>query len=110
VLLDEQSGREVVLDSRKQRLADGAVAVFHRPDEREGRRELREGDTIAEADSVCRIERVRLEPPEVVVSRATPGMPAPELLVLRPLAQATAPAPSLEALPVGGVGRVASSP
>jgi hypothetical protein len=43
VLLDEQSGREVVLDSRKQRLADGAVAVFHRLDDRDGRRELPTG-------------------------------------------------------------------
>jgi hypothetical protein len=109
VLLDEQSGREVVLDSRKQRFADGAIAVFQQPDDTERRRELREGDTFAEAGSLCRIERIQLEPAEVIVSRTTPGMPAPELLVLRPMAQAAASTTNPEAMPRIGAGRVASN-
>jgi hypothetical protein len=109
MLLDEQSGREVVLDSRKQRLADRAVAVFQLPDEADGRRELREGDTFAEAGSVCRIERIQLEPAEVLVSRTAPGMPAAELIVLRPTAQTTTTTSRLEAGSGIGGGRVASN-
>lgn len=88
VLHDEQTNREVVLDSRQPLFTDNLLAVFRLPGEAGAARDLREGDSFAMADAVYRIERIQLEPAEVVLSRTAPGLPAPELRVLRPEAQA----------------------
>lgn len=84
VLFDEQANAEVVLDSRAPSLTDTPLAVFQRPDGKGRPREFHEGDTFSEADATYRIERIQLDPPEVVVARTVPGVPVPESRVLRP--------------------------
>lgn len=90
VLHDEQTGAEVVLDSRRPLFTDNLLAVLRLPGEAGAARELREGDSITTRDAVYRIERIQLEPAEVVVSRSRPSLPVPELQVLRPMAQTAA--------------------
>lgn len=90
VLHDEQTGAEVVLDSRRPLFTNNLLAVFRLPGEAGAARELREGDSFAIADAVYRVERIQLEPAEVVLSRNAPSLPAPELRVLKPEAQAAA--------------------
>lgn len=87
VLQDEHTGAEVVLDSRSRKLTDTPLAVFRLPGAAGKSRELREGDTFSDDDATYRIERIQLDPPEVVVARTTPGLPVPEMRVLRPAAQ-----------------------
>lgn len=86
VLQDEQSGNEIVLDSRSRKLTDTPLAVFSVPGTAGKSRELHEGDTFADDGATYRIERIQLDPPEVVVARTTPGLPVPEMRVLRPAA------------------------
>lgn len=90
VLHDEQTGAEVVLDSRRLLFTGNLLAVFRLPGGTGAARELREGDSFTTSDAVYRIERIQLEPAEVVVSRSKPTLPVPELQVLRPVAQTTA--------------------
>ncbi len=87
VLQDEQTGAEVVLDSRVRKLTDTPLAVFQLPGVPGPARELHEGDTFAGEGATYRIERIQLDPPEVVVARSAPGLPVPEMRVLRPAAQ-----------------------
>lgn len=109
VLFDERSNREVILDSRLWRFADSPVAVLRQPNSEAGPRELREGDAFAEGDVLCRIERIQLDPAEAVVSRATPGLPVPELRALRPAAPSVNTTSTSELMPRIGAGRVAVS-
>jgi hypothetical protein len=87
VLQDEQTGAEVVLDSRTRKLTDTPLAVFRLPGAPGKSRELHEGDTFDDEGATYRIERIQLDPPEVVVARTAPGLPVPEMRVLRPPAQ-----------------------
>jgi hypothetical protein len=87
VLQDEQTGAEVVLDSRSRKLTDTPMAVFKLPGATGRPRELHEGDTFDDDGTTYRVERIQLDPPEVVVARITPGLPVPEMRVLRPAAQ-----------------------
>ncbi len=85
VVTDEQTGAEVLLDSRVRKFTDVPLAVFRtvttgRP------REMREGDTFTDDNSTYRVERIQLDPPEVVISRTAPGLPQPEISVLHPRA------------------------
>lgn len=48
---------------------------------------MHEGDTFADEGATYRIERIQLDPPEVVMARTAPGLPVPEMRVLRPPAQ-----------------------
>lgn len=91
VLLDEQTGAEVVLDSRATKLTDTPLAVFQAPDGQGRPRELHEGDTFSEADATYRIERIQFDPPEVVVARTAPGLPVPETRILRPAGASSGP-------------------
>jgi hypothetical protein len=91
VLFDEEAGTEVLLDSRSTKLTDTPLAVFQAPDGKGRPRELQEGDTFSEADATYRIERIQLDPPEVVVARTAPGVPVPETRILRPADTGTAP-------------------
>lgn len=91
VLTDEQAGAEVVLDSRARKFTDTPLAVLQAMPGGQ-RREVHEGDTFAEENSTYRIERIQLDPPEVVVARTTPGLPQPETKVLRPAAKPGGPA------------------
>lgn len=91
VLFDEEAGTEVLLDSRSTKLTDTPLAVFQAPDGKGRPRELQEGDTFSEADATYRIERIQLDPPEVVVARTAPGVPVPETRILRPADAGTTP-------------------
>jgi len=85
VLRDEQTGEEITLDDRARRLTDVPVAVLRLGGVKNRPRELRLGDTWQSRAEVYRLERIQLDPPEVVVARQTPGSSQPELRVLRPV-------------------------
>lgn len=87
VLQDEGTGGEVVLDSRAHKLTDTLLAVFKLPGTAGKPCEMHEGDTFVDEGATYQVERIQLDPPEVVVARTTPGLPVPELQVLRPVAQ-----------------------
>jgi len=84
VLFDEKTGTEVVLDSRVRKLTDTPLAVLRLPTAGPPR-VLREGDTVADGRAVYCIERIQLEPPEVILARVTPGLPRPEAKILHPV-------------------------
>lgn len=84
-LLDERTGAEVVLDSRVRKLTDTPLARLRFATERQPR-ELREGDEFSDATATYKVERVQLDPPEVVITRHVAGLPVPETKVLRPAA------------------------
>ncbi len=88
VLFDEKTGAEVVLDSRVRKLTDTPLAVLRLSAAGGPPRNLHEGDTFADDTSTYRIERIQLDPPEVVVAKQTPGLPLPETRILRPAAKA----------------------
>ncbi len=87
VLEDEKTGADVVLDSRTRKLTDSRLAVLHLLVEDVQTSELHEGDTFSAEGSTYRIERIQLDPPEVVVARQTAGLPQPETRILRPIAR-----------------------
>lgn len=87
VLFDEKTGTEVVLDSRARKLTDTPLAVLRVSAAGGPTRTLHEGDTFADDTSTYRIERIQLDPPEVVVAKQTPGLPLPETRILRPVAK-----------------------
>lgn len=84
-LRDERSGADVTLDSRARRFTDTPLAVLRL---RAGAapREMREGDAIEDDAVTYRIERIQLDPPEVIVAKRVAGLPYPETRVLKPLA------------------------
>ena len=84
VLFDEKSGAEVVLDSRARKLTDTPLAVLRLVAEGSAPRTLHEGDTFSDDTGAYRIERIQVDPPEVVVAKQTPGLPLPETRILRP--------------------------
>ena len=84
VLFDEQSDAEVVLDSRARKLTDTPLAVLRLVAAGSVPRTLHEGDTFSDDTGTYRIERIQVDPPEVVVARQTPGLPLPETRILRP--------------------------
>lgn len=85
VLHDEHTGEDVVLDSRTPKLTDTPLAVFQAPGGKGRPRELHEGDTFSDDNATYRVERIQLEPAEVVVVRTATGVPVPETRVLRPV-------------------------
>ncbi len=88
VLLDEKSGTEVVLDSRARKLTDTPLAVLRLGPGGNRSRTLHEGDAFSDETGSYRIERIQLDPPEVVLVRQTAGLPLPESRILRPTGQA----------------------
>jgi len=87
VLKDERAGTEVTLDNRTRKLTDTLLAEINIPGATDGPREWREGETFADEDASYRIDRIQLDPPEVVVVRTTPGLTGQEMTVLKPLQQ-----------------------
>lgn len=85
VLTDDRIGGEVVLDNRARKYTDTPLAVLQ-PLTGGPRREVHEGDTFSDENSTYRIERIQLDPPEVVVARTAPDLPQPETRILRPTA------------------------
>jgi hypothetical protein len=90
VMQDEETGGEVILDSRAARLTDTPLAVFQSRTGAGPRRELHEGEIYAEAEASYRIERIQLDPPEVAVVRLTAGLPWSEPELLHPAGRKTA--------------------
>jgi len=82
VMMDERAGTEVVLDNRTRRLTDTLLAELIIPGATAGPREWREGETFADEVASYRIDRIQLDPPEVVVVRTAPGLPGQEMTVL----------------------------
>ena len=82
VLHDDSTGREIVLDSRGQQPADQPEARL-RVGSASQPLILREGETFPDGAATCRIERIQIDPPEVIVARRTPGSPLPATHVLR---------------------------
>lgn len=87
VLLDEKTGEEVVLDSRARKLTDTPFARLRLTTAGGAPRTLHEGDSFSDETATYRIERIQLDPPEVVVAKQTPGLPLPETRILRPAGQ-----------------------
>ena len=85
VLQDEKTGAEVLLDSRSRKFTDKPLAVLRATGGTEKPREFHEGDTITDETGSYRIERIQLDPPEVVVARQVPGLPLPEIKILHPM-------------------------
>ncbi len=114
VLFDEKTGTEVVLDSRARKLTDTPFAVLRLVADGSAPRTLHEGDTFADDTGSYRIERIQVDPPEVVVARQTPGLPLPETRILRPVgkvgAQAAGQTPpqKFPAPPKTGLARTAN--
>ena len=109
-LIDERTGAEVILDTRGRKLTDASLAVLQSPGKGSKPRELREGDSYADAGASYRVERIQLDPAEVVVSRTVPGLPVPETRALRPatpagsqVADQVARTPDLSTPPTRGV-------
>lgn len=87
VVQDEKTGEEVTLDTRSRKLTDTPRAVLRRAGTTDQPRVLHEGDTLADDMATYRIERIQVDPPEVVVAKQTPGLPLPETRVLKPVAR-----------------------
>ncbi len=83
VLLDEQTGNEVMLDSRARKLTGMLLATFELVPEKVRTAELREGDTVSAGGLAYQIEHIQLDPAEVSLTRQTEAQGAPALRVLR---------------------------
>ncbi len=84
-LHDEQGGVDVVLDSRARKHTGTPLAVLRLTlGGAAAPREVREGDALSDGSATYRVERIQLDPPEVVVAKHTPGLPFPETVILRP--------------------------
>jgi hypothetical protein len=86
VLEDEKTGTAVVLDSRICKLTGTRLAIFHLVTENVQTSGLREGEKFSAEGSTYCIERIQLDPPEVVVARQTAGSSGTETRILHPIA------------------------
>lgn len=113
-LHDERSGAEVILDTRAPTLTDTPLALLRgRADPKAKPRVVRLGDTWEQEGATFRVERIQLDPPEVVVAKHVAGLPAPELRVLKPEARQRAvatPASYPETANRAGLARVVARP
>lgn len=116
VLVDERTGEEITLDSRHRKLTDTPLALLRLGSDARPR-EYREGDIFQDETATYRIDRIQLDPPEVVVARQVAGLPYPETRVLKPAAsdrvasKRAAPAKSFtERAPASGVAHAGPQP
>jgi hypothetical protein len=113
VLLDELTGEEVVLDTRGRKHSGAPLAVLKSRAGIAPVRTRREGDAFTEDSTTYRIERIQLDPPEVIVARRSPGLPFAESRMLRPVppagASAYPPVPATR-FPPPGQSMAASNP
>jgi hypothetical protein len=87
VLQDERDGSEVILDGRSRKFTATPLAVCQYPDGDSTRTgEFREGETVSLNGTVYRFERIRLDPPEVMVVRQAAGAASAETRILQPVA------------------------
>jgi len=85
VLHDEWSGSEVTLDTQTRKFTGAPLAMLRLVAEGGARpRAVREGEAFRHADATYRIERIQLDPPEVVVGKMAVGRSTPEQRVLKP--------------------------
>jgi type IV pilus assembly protein PilM len=104
VLHDENTGTEVVLDSRRK--PTGTLQAVLRGSAGHQPSALREGELLAQGGATYRIQRIQADPPEVVVVRQAGGLSAAETRVLQPVRPAGDPgeqpvAPDTAAVPNG---------
>ena len=85
VLHDDQTDTEVMLDGRSPKYTDRPLAVLRLPGPGRETHELHEGETIAQAGSIYRLEHIQLNPAEALVSRRAAGGSAPLGRVLQPV-------------------------
>ncbi len=86
ILTDERAGEDVVLDSQSRHLTGRLTAVFRRTADPVGSSfEAAEGDTLLQGNTACRVTRIQLEPPQVLLERAGDTGEA-EQLILAPVA------------------------
>ena len=85
VLQDEQTGRTEELESGSCKYTGRALAVLRRTGPDRTTHELHEGESVAEAGSLYRLEHISLHPAEAVVSRLIAGRTAPLVRVLQPV-------------------------
>lgn len=83
-LQDEATGEVVSLDNRVRKYTDTPLAIL-RVDAKSPPREAREGDVFHDQAATFRIERIQLDPPEVIVAKLGAGLVDPETRVLRPV-------------------------
>jgi hypothetical protein len=81
VLHDERDGTEVTLDTRTRKFTDSGLAVLRLGNTTA---EVRAGDTVEGAGALYRVERIRLDPPEVEVARLGPDRSPAETRLLCP--------------------------
>ena len=84
VVHDEQTGTDEALEGGSRKSTGRPFAVFRGPRPECETYELHEAETLAQAGSLYRVERIQLNPAEVVVSRQVAGRPMPVVTVLRP--------------------------
>jgi hypothetical protein len=92
VLHDERTDREVVLDSRRKP-AVTLQAVLQGPGDQQPI-SRQEGELVMQRGATYRLQRIRADPPEVVMVQQVEGSAMPELRVLhqvRPGAESAAP-------------------
>ena len=82
-LHDEQTGEDVVLDSRAPRM-EPVKAWLRGLGDDEDARGLREGEVVTDAGVAYRVDRIQADPAEVVLVREVDGEPDWEGTVLRP--------------------------
>lgn len=85
VLADEQTGKEVVLDSRGPKYTDTPVAIIKFAGTSGKLQELQEGEIIKDAAVDFRIQRIQLDPPEVALDSILPDPAGRNLRILRPI-------------------------
>lgn len=107
---DLATGEEVTLDSRQRKFTDTPLALL-RLGASTKLREARVGDVFQDQGVSYRIERIQLDPPEVVVARTVEGLPYPETRVLTPApkiaGQTPKPTPRFPQKPERGVAAAA---
>jgi hypothetical protein len=84
IVTDESTDEEMVLTNREQCLAGAPVGLFMSRKTPGFRRELREGESITVNGVNYCIERIDLQPPQVVVVYAGPGEIEPRIRTFAP--------------------------
>ena len=84
IMTDESTHEEMVLTNREQCLAGAPVGLFMSRKTPGFRRELREGESITVNGVNYCIERIDLQPPQVVVVYAGPGETEPRIRTFAP--------------------------
>ena len=87
---DERQQELVTLVGHELRLTDTPLAILRLGSPAGRAREFRVGDAFRDGVTICRIERIQLDPAEVEIAREQPGQPIPERQLLKPNVPASA--------------------